>query len=206
MNNLTARIISSVILAIIVSVIVIFTLKIYYCFIALIGILMFYEWWKMSKNTVYLKYSIILFIPILSLIFSRYYGDYKLILLYVFSIASTDTFAMVGGKLIGGKKLAPVISPNKTWSGLFCGMLASSLACWFLGNAIDIQLSADFILYGLINAVVAQYSDLFVSYFKRKCNVKDSGTLIPGHGGVLDRFDGFIFSAPLLLALILWQK
>jgi phosphatidate cytidylyltransferase len=110
---------------------------------------------------------------------------------------------MFGGKLIGGFKLVPVLSPNKTWSGLLCGCSASSLVCFALGHLLAINdFPINLALYGFINGFVSQASDIFISYFKRKCNVKDTGNIIPGHGGVLDRADSTIFSAPFLLALV----
>jgi phosphatidate cytidylyltransferase len=109
---------------------------------------------------------------------------------------------MIGGKTLEGPKLAPKISPNKTWSGLICGCLASATVCFLSGELLNISLPINLFIYGLGNAVVAQISDLFISFFKRKCSIKDTGTLIPGHGGVLDRFDGTMFSAALLLLLI----
>jgi len=110
---------------------------------------------------------------------------------------------MLGGKTFGGPKLARKISPLKTWSGLLCGCIASATV-WDMGYYyFDLnRLSVNPLFYGFINGLVAQISDIFVSYFKRKSDIKDSGNLIPGHGGFLDRFDSIIFSAPLLLWML----
>ncbi len=115
-------------------------------------------------------------------------------------------FVDIGGLVVGcslkGPKLAPSISPNKTWSGLIGGMLFSvgvgSLFCWYVGAG------AHLVYYGVlaaILAVVSQIGDLVESKIKRSLNLKDSSNLIPGHGGVFDRIDGLIFSAPFVYIL-----
>lgn len=119
------------------------------------------------------------------------------------SVWSVDIFAMFSGKLIGGPKLAPVISPNKTWAGMFGAVLGAVIAAiltflTIVGFGFG---QADFIALLIIApllAVTAQLSDLFESAIKRKYDIKDSGALIPGHGGLLDRVDGLI---GVLLAL-----
>ncbi|MBB4198173.1 hypothetical protein CCR94_10950 [Rhodoblastus sphagnicola] len=109
----------------------------------------------------------------------------------------TDVCAYFGGRLIGGKKLAPSISPGKTWSGFLvgvgCGAVLGATTAAFWPNV-----RAPFfpvLLLGLAAGAVAQGGDLFESWLKRRANVKDSSRLIPGHGGVMDRLDGFIFAA-----------
>jgi phosphatidate cytidylyltransferase len=109
----------------------------------------------------------------------------------------TDVFAYFGGRLIGGPKLAPAISPGKTWSGfcvgVVCGAGFGALAAHFWPN-VDAPLGPLFLL-GLVAAALAQGGDLFESWIKRRFNVKDSSGLIPGHGGFMDRLDGFIAAA-----------
>jgi phosphatidate cytidylyltransferase len=107
----------------------------------------------------------------------------------------TDVGAYVAGKLIGGPKLAPRISPGKTWAGLVGGMALAAL----LGYAVLAVLGSPDMIGGLnmalILSVISQAGDLFESWFKRRAGVKNSGNLIPGHGGILDRIDGLIFAA-----------
>jgi phosphatidate cytidylyltransferase len=202
-RNILLRTISAIILAPTFVVSIIWLDKLYYLLLILVGILMFLEWKNMTKNTIYFKYGfIIILLPIACLLSLRLLNDYIITVLYFCSIWSVDTFAMVGGKTIGGPKLAHSISPNKTWSGLICGCISSGIVCYFLGKIFIINIPINLFVYGAINGVISQMSDIFISYFKRKCNVKDSGTLIPGHGGVLDRFDSTIFSAPFLLFLV----
>jgi phosphatidate cytidylyltransferase len=109
----------------------------------------------------------------------------------------TDVCAYFGGRLIGGKKLAPSISPGKTWSGFLvgvgCGAMlgAATAALWPNVRAPFFPVLA----LGLATGAIAQVGDLFESWLKRRADVKDSSRLIPGHGGVMDRLDGFIFAA-----------
>lgn len=114
---------------------------------------------------------------------------------------ATDIFAYFAGRSIGGPKLAPKISPNKTWAGLVGGMagaaVVGALAAWLFG--ISAQLP-DFLWLGAPMGLLAQLGDLYESRVKRRLGVKDSGTLLPGHGGVLDRLDGLL---PVILATLL---
>lgn len=125
----------------------------------------------------------------------------------------TDTFAMLMGSLIGGKKLCPKISPNKTISGAVGGVLWCVLvgACVYLVfgciGSFESLMSAfpiwAYLLIVLFGSVVAQTGDLFESFIKRRAGVSDSGNLLPGHGGMLDRIDSYIFVAPYVLLAFL---
>jgi phosphatidate cytidylyltransferase len=111
---------------------------------------------------------------------------------------ATDIFAYFAGRAIGGPKLAPKVSPNKTWAGLIGGAIGAGLAGWGMSWLFD--LGFPFQWLGAPMAVVAQAGDLYESWVKRRAGVKDSGTLLPGHGGVLDRLDGLL---PVALATLL---
>jgi phosphatidate cytidylyltransferase len=114
---------------------------------------------------------------------------------------ATDICAYAVGRTIGGARLAPRISPGKTWAGLFGAMIGAALT----GAVIGMALGSRPLLAGLLGAalaVVAQAGDLFESALKRRRGVKDSSHLIPGHGGVLDRVDGLLFAAPVYAAVI----
>jgi len=132
---------------------------------------------------------------------------------------ATDIGAFFAGKGLGGPKLAPRISPAKTWAGLFGGAIAAGLLGYVAARYLGIDAAADaqtgeasplyqaFLYLGAPMAVVAQTGDLYESWVKRRCGVKDSGTIIPGHGGVLDRCDGLIavsFTTSLILMIGLW--
>ena len=117
-------------------------------------------------------------------------------------ISFSDIFAYFGGKRFGKSLLAPNISPKKTWEGSFSGVVGGGLVGAVFG---ELTMSM-FWLYGLmlamLLAVVGQLGDLVESKIKRLCNVKDSGTLLPGHGGILDRIDGHMLAAPVFYYLL----
>ena len=122
-------------------------------------------------------------------------------------VIATDTGAYFSGRTIGGPKIAPKISPSKTWAGLFGGMLAAGLTSagtfiWNAGEAAWSPMLAIAFAIGAVLAVVAQAGDFLESWLKRKAGVKDSSNLIPGHGGVFDRVDGLLPVA--IVALPLW--
>jgi phosphatidate cytidylyltransferase len=114
------------------------------------------------------------------------------ILWVVACVWATDIGAYVVGRATGGAKLAPRISPGKTWAGLFGGMAWAAVASAAVGYAFNLGHSIELAVIGAILAVVGQCGDLLESAAKRRAGVKDSGTLIPGHGGVLDRIDGLV--------------
>lgn len=114
---------------------------------------------------------------------------------------ATDIFAYLVGRTLGGPKLAPRISPGKTWSGLCGGVVGAGLT----GGVAAMALGAGFGLAAMVGALLAlvgQGGDLFESALKRQAGVKDSGHLIPGHGGLLDRIDGLVFAAPVFAGLV----
>ena len=130
-------------------------------------------------------------------------------MLLFFPLAITwigDTAAMFGGKAIGGPKMAPKLSPNKTWAGSACGLAGSLLtaaafSAWvFPRGNLDVAMTWALIMGAVISAA-GQVGDLAESVFKRELGVKDSSTLIPGHGGVLDRFDALYFVLPVTAML-----
>ncbi len=116
---------------------------------------------------------------------------------------ATDIGAYFAGRGIGGPKLAPRISPGKTWAGLLGGMVCAALVGAATALLLDLSRAAPLIVISALLAVVAQAGDLLESMVKRRFGVKDSGHLIPGHGGVLDRLDGLLTAAPAVAALTL---
>ena len=116
----------------------------------------------------------------------------------------TDIGAYFTGKYLGKVKLAPSISPRKTWEGVFGGLLA--VAVLALLRALWLQIDIVALLpFCLAIAIISIIGDLTVSMFKRNAGVKDSGRLFPGHGGLLDRFDSLASAAPLFVLGISWM-
>lgn len=142
-------------------------------------------------------------VPVLGLIvMRRQEGDDGLIwTLWALALVwATDIGAYFTGRAIGGPKLWPAVSPNKTWAGLIGGVLAASSlgAMLHFGAGLPLRLT----LATPLLAVLAQGGDLYESWLKRRAGVKDSGKLLPGHGGVMDRLDGLVPVAPLAAMLV----
>ena len=114
------------------------------------------------------------------------------ILLVMMMVWFADTVAYFAGRIIGGPKLAPRISPKKTWAGLVGAMAGSALAALGVALAMDLPATGILVVIAALLAIVEQGGDLFKSAMKRHYGVKDSGNLIPGHGGVIDRVDGLV--------------
>lgn len=141
-----------------------------------------------------LAYAVTPFIALVSLRGETSQGLHAILILFG-CVWGADTFAYFTGRLIGGPKLAPAISPKKTWSGFVGGILGSVgvayAVCLYLGYGFGVV--SAMIAAGL--GLVSSLGDLFESWIKRKFGRKDSGRIIPGHGGLLDRIDGLIFAA-----------
>ena len=142
-------------------------------------------------------------LPALALVWlrTRTPGGMEHLLWLFIVIWATDICAYLVGRSLGGPKLAPRISPGKTWSGLLGGVAGASL----LGGAAAVALGAGYwfaAAVGGLLAIIGQAGDLFESALKRQAGVKDSGHLIPGHGGLLDRIDGLVFAAPVFAGLV----
>ena len=156
-----------------------------------------YEWNKISKNKSIKIFGFIF----LSFSFYTFYDlSIKLnLLIFVISICiATDIGGYIFGKIIKGPKLTR-ISPNKTYSGMIGGYLLSLISLVIIANFIkSIGSINQFFLIIVLLSTVSQVGDIIVSYFKRQAKVKNTGNLIPGHGGLLDRIDGMIFAVPIL--------
>ena len=205
-DNTRKRIISSLVM-IPIALFAIFSSQKLFIFLAIvIAVLMAFEWSEMShKMPNKKKWRLIGFlyisIPLYCAISIRILDNE--ILFWMFAIIwATDIFAFFAGKSLGGAKIAPAISPHKTWSGLIGGVLAS-MGIGVISAIIVPGSILFFLVISVIISIVEQLSDLLESKFKRIFGVKDSGDIIPGHGGVLDRLDGMILVAPLVWVIIL---
>jgi len=164
--------------------------------------LVFYEWWVILRASAKLDpFWLILGLiyavfPALSIISIRLSTHGLAALLFLFAVVwGADVGAYFAGRRFGGPKLAPRISPKKTWSGLFGGLCVAALASLVLLLVLGFEVQVFHLFLALALALASACGDLFESWFKRHFGVKDSGHLIPGHGGFMDRLDGFIFAA-----------
>ncbi|WP_345223038.1 phosphatidate cytidylyltransferase [Hymenobacter koreensis] len=127
--------------------------------------------------------------------------DYRRIFALLFLIWAADTGAYIAGKNFGKHKLAPSISPGKTWEGWAGGALLTLAVGWALGYLLPDMPLAHRLVAAAVVAVFGPLGDLAESMLKRSTGVKDSGRIMPGHGGLLDRFDAFLFVVPVLVVL-----
>ena len=125
-----------------------------------------------------------------------------LTILFLFAIVwTTDIAAYFVGRAVGGPKLVPQVSPNKTWAGAIGGLLASVVAAIVVAKMAALTSFFALALLAILLSALAQAGDLFESFLKRRFNAKDSSHLIPGHGGLMDRLDGFV-TASVVAAII----
>jgi phosphatidate cytidylyltransferase len=129
-------------------------------------------------------------------------GEGFLAIIFLFAVVwTTDIAAYFAGRAIGGRKLMPRVSPNKTWSGAIGGTLAAVVVALALAKVTALTGLFAIAMLAVILSICAQGGDLFESFLKRRFGAKDSGHLIPGHGGLMDRLDGFV-TASVVAALI----
>ena len=124
----------------------------------------------------------------------------------LFTLAGTsasDTGAYAVGRLVGRHKMTPTLSPNKTWEGAAGGMVASIAAMLAVGALLELGVASwQHAIVAVVVALVAQLGDLFESFLKRRADAKDSGSIMPGHGGLLDRIDSILFALPAVYYLL----
>lgn len=195
MNELAIRTIAGIVM---VAIAIAATVQGGYSFAILAAVAataVFYEWTRITRGWGagwYIGGFLYALVAALALLWVRDRADSGIaMVLWVFAVVwATDIGAYAAGKAIGGPKLAPSISPGKTWSGFYGGVVAATLvgAAWALFTGLDPVL----LLLAPLFAVTAQGGDLFESWMKRQAGVKDSGSWLPGHGGVFDRLDGLL--------------
>jgi phosphatidate cytidylyltransferase len=178
-----------------------------------IALLAWREWWNIAKDFNVITIgagSAYIATAIASAIYLReLHGGVALICFSLSCVIAMDTAAYFGGKRFGKTLLAPKISPKKTLEGLGCGLLAALLVGAMFSPAFENLFEFNWfitIIFAMIIALISQGGDLLVSFFKRKSGVKDSGNILPGHGGVLDRIDGHLAAfITLFLLLMLYE-
>lgn len=214
MSSLVKRILSALVLMPIATAAIWFGGIPFYIFMGIGFAIGLQEWTKLSvHNGAFSARMMALGIMYLGLAFACciWLRDFEsagfYILLYVFfAVWACDIGAYTAGRLIGGPKMAPTISPNKTWAGLVGGCVAAVAAVmlydmWLDYHQVDSAVIKHFSLFfqfvlGLFLAVVGQLGDLSISVLKRKVGLKDTGNIIPGHGGLLDRIDALLLTLP----------
>jgi phosphatidate cytidylyltransferase len=187
--------------------------------LTLVSAMMTVEWWRITWRTGWIiaaagfPYILLSAFCLMQMrmISPEYAPDLGMHLIFAIIglLAIVDSSAYFAGKSIGGKKLAPSISPNKTWAGLLGAMVSTAIAFVVLQSLLpDEAMRVAWplaLVAGAAFAVIAQLGDLLESWLKRLSGLKDSGGLIPGHGGLLDRADGYLTTVPLVWAWCLWQ-
>ena len=169
----------------------------HYLIIILLALFTNIFFYKVYINIINFIMSNLLIISFFSLIKILLIPNGLNIFLYLVLLVSVmDIFAYIGGNILGKKKIAPTISNGKTIEGTFIGLFFSTLVSVLIKDLIDINFLYALIL-GFTIGLFSFFGDLLESFFKRRIGIKDSGKFIPGHGGFLDRFDGYILILPL---------
>ena len=207
-TELFKRILSSIILipVVILAVIegsILFNLFLLVCFFVTL-----YEWTKMRKGKSFYYFGIIFVIYSFYAIYHiREINNNYIIFFFILSVCvSTDIGGYVFGKIFKGPKLTS-ISPNKTYAGLIGSFILTIVSTIFLfekGFFLKFETNVTYLTYllAIIISLISQIGDIVISYFKRLSNIKDTGNIIPGHGGLLDRADGIIFAFPFTYLIL----
>ena len=202
-NEIIKRILSSLILIPIALFFIIEGSFLFNFFIILCFLITNYEWYKMSRKK---KYYIFGLIFLVLSFYSAYHiranmnGSYEYFIIVLSICISTDIGGYIFGKVFKGPKLTK-ISPKKTYSGVIGGYLLSIVFLKIILNSAffltkPIEITSDIFIFILLISTVSQIGNIIISYFKRLSKIKDTGKIIPGHGGLLDRIDGMIFAYP----------
>lgn len=216
-SKLLTRVLSSLVLA---PVFLAFILIGDWPFLIFLGVafgISVYEWYSLSRKTSFHTQCFSLGLIYMTLSFCSFFAlreaySLNVILVFIAMIWASDIGAYFTGKTLGGPKLIQKISPNKTWTGfggaMFFPALFGTIWIWSFGLHPEFSKYGFFvmtpvsIILGLVLGSVGQAGDLAVSFVKRKAQVKDTGTLIPGHGGLLDRIDSMLLGAPVFFLIL----
>ena len=213
MSNLNKRILTSFPL-LIIAIYAIYNNIILVLSLFIISSILIYEFSNIVKNIfkknktnsfIFLNlfiFYICLFASQIYFFLSGEFENKQIVFLFILLICIfTDIGGYIFGNIIKGKKLT-TISPNKTYAGMFGSFICSLIICTLF--IIYFNFSINFIFFTLLISLVSQVGDLFISYLKRKAYIKDTGNFLPGHGGLLDRFDGIIFAIPLGIKIFIF--
>ena len=211
-NEFIKRVFSSLILIPIVFFVIIEGSILFNFFISICLIITAYEWLQMSKANIQKIFGLFFIIISFYSIFkirNDFNHDYFHILLIAIICISTDTGGYIFGKLLKGPKLTK-LSPKKTYAGMFGSFLLSIIITIIFFELIsriyNFKYTEETFIFVLLVSLVSQIGDIIISYFKRLSKIKDTGNIIPGHGGILDRIDGMIFAFPFsYLVFLNWN-
>lgn len=207
MSEFLKRLLSSIILIPLIFYILISGTFLFNIFILICFLIANYEWYILSKDKIYSFFGYI-FITISFYTFFKLKNDFDLglIILILLICISTDIGGYLFGKIFKGPKLTK-FSPKKTYTGMIGSFLLPIFLLFiisFLSFAFNglYNFNSEILIFTLLLSAVSQLGDIFISYFKRLAKIKDTGNIIPGHGGLLDRIDGMIFAIPFSYILI----
>ena len=206
-NEFFKRLLSSIILIPLALFFIIKGSLFFIFFISFCFLITSYEWHMMTKKK---SYNIIGFIFLIFSFYSIYKlrinpdNDFWLLLFITIICVSTDVGGYVFGNIFKGPKLTK-FSPNKTYSGMIGGFLLSIISIIIFANIINVKVDIpiNWFVFTISISSISQIGDIIVSYFKRLSKIKDTGIIIPGHGGLLDRVDGMIFAFPFSYIILL---
>jgi phosphatidate cytidylyltransferase len=210
-NELIKRILSSIILIPIALFFIVKGTYYFNFFILICFVITAYEWHMMRKKKSYHIFGFIFLIfSFYTVLYQRNYDgdDNKIFLLIIITCIATDIGGYIFGKIFKGPKLTK-ISPNKTYAGMFGGLILAIISINqflnnlnFLGLGNNEEMSSQLFIIVLVISLVSQVGDIIVSFFKRSSKIKNTGKIIPGHGGMLDRIDGMIFAFPFVFIIL----
>ena len=172
-----------------------------YDFLILSSFLINIYYYKTYHDFITFSFSNLIIISFFSLIEILLMSNGLNLFLYlVLLISSMDVFAYLGGKLLGNIKIIPKISNGKTVEGTLIGLISTVFISFMIKGLINLDILSSLLL-GFVIGILSFFGDMFESFVKRKTGIKDSGKLIPGHGGLMDRFDGYILVLPFFYIL-----
>ena len=203
-RELTKRILSSLVL---IPISLFFIIKGSFLFIIFLLIcfgIIIYEWHMMSKKKSYRIFGFIfIFFSFYTIYKLRIDNDYWVLLFITMICVSTDIGGYIFGKIFKGPKLTK-FSPNKTYAGMIGGYILSIVSTIILTNFyFNDDFAIKLFIFVILISTISQLGDIIISYFKRLSKIKDTGKIIPGHGGLLDRVDGMLFAFPFSYLIFL---
>ena len=200
-SNLLVRAITSTVLLSLIAWVLFLGEWALYCLIISIALLSCKELIDITKSyLIFLPLAMIMIIIPYSGVIYIYSTNQNVLIWLMLCIWTTDISAYFSGKIVGGEKIFPVISPNKTWAGLIGGIFACALFSIIFTYLL--KLPYYFIFLSSVVTITAQMGDFFESAIKRIYKIDNSSSILPGHGGILDRMDGIIFTAPIFAFLL----